>query len=745
MLLLMCVLILVPGGIVVTAACPKLARRDPMLWMLSSAVLTIAIAGLAITGCMLLQRGIRIFVFLEIAATVALAAVAVMARRRHAGASAASDQSAEHRRSPSASAHGWPNPGRWDRLLEVLVVTIPAWLVRDIGVTYVSDAPFHSGLIERLARLPSLTPGTLGIFPDASVHPAYVIPAWHAVLAAGARLADVRGITVLTETTPIAVALAIAGSVILVRSVLPAVPLAGAIGGLGLVLSAVATTGPSYSWVRVATYPGSIAQDVALPLLLACALVLLRRPPGAAGAALRCVMVVATGVLVVLHANYILQLGMVAVGLVAGLLVLGLTRVESGRLLRVAAPSLLTAMAGLALLVPYLARLREFGRGSSEAVVDRVFDQWSGVLVRGDFGYRVAFDYLPSLGGPALLGLVGCGLLPLLRCRLGIDRFGRALGWGIPMVVAVIWYLPPLFATLAGAGSVPALVRAYRVLPIPLGLTLLAIACAALVLQGVQRRHVPALSAAAGVIALACWAVFGLPNHLSGRDKAEMPADVLESWVGVLLLLEFIVVGALTIALRQRASGSARGTGRGAPTAIAPSLQVSSLALASIAVLTAVSTASRADETRSEHREEQQRARTVLKNGDPGFDEPYISAFGGVQAGAVLLARPEVSYRIQGIAPVYTLAINKRGLASTNERSNEDRFEEVDAFFGAEATVAERRRFLDDRRPDVIVIPQHEGRIVALLKQRGAREVLKVRGLVVYCTMRCAIRDTSGE
>ncbi len=407
------------------------------------------------------------------------------------------------------------------------------------------DTLFHVGMVRRLEQLAAPTFGNVDRVVDGGINPAYALPTWQAGMAAVAKVTGLDAATVVE-------AMAVVG-------VLFAACAAGALGRVvsGTVYGEIAGAA-AYGWLRVffprrelegdgvayAALPGNIAIDVMLVLALVVAVQLMGGRSRRDGA-LVALGAVATILLVVLHANYLVYLAIIGLGVVLWLLAAGpWGRAIARRLALVTATFGVPGIVALAAVLPLLMLLEHFG-APMEARIDYHLAELGGVeFIRPGHLY----DWFAA---PGLLGML---VLPWAAWRA--RGVARALIGGGSLAVLLFALVPPLVDLVGASGSLTLSLR----LPRPMGVLL--VAAAAIALPDLVRRAAELGSRASvargqlvgwlarlaplAAIAALC-AAYGYP--LARRE----PPVYGWNWPTLVALAGLLVVLAIGIARRERA------------------------------------------------------------------------------------------------------------------------------------------------------------------------------------------------
>lgn len=563
-------------------------------------------------------------------------------------------------------------PAGWT-IAVVALATLAAAVLR---TRIAFDSLFHVGMVRRIAELGSPTFENLDRVVGAGINPAYAVPAWQAAMASIAAVTGLDAATVVEACAVVGVLLAACSAAALGRAVTDT--RAGE-------LAAVA----AYAWLRVtfprrelegdgvayASLPGNLALDVMLPLALVAAVLLLRSAPGTRrDGGLVLLGGVASALLVVLHANYVVYLAIIGVGVALWLLAAGPWGRGVARRLALAAATLgVPGLVVLAGLLPLLMLLEHFG-ASREARIDYHLTSLGGVeFVRPGHLYD-------AFAVPGLLGML------VLPWAAWIARGAtRALIAGGSLALVAFALVPWLVDLLGASGSLTLSLR----LPRPLGVLLVATAAVALpdlvgrtaaLATRVDGRHgawgARAVRAAPVVAVLLASVAYGYP--LVRRE----PAQYGWEWPTLVAVAGLLAVLVLSVRARRRA-GSVADPARAGVDLDVP---MRTMAMALLAVAAAMLPSGAMSMRRAAWQ-----SREVVA----AYRADDLRCFDGVQsqlralpAGEVLLADPVTAYGAQALAPVRVAGDFKTWNGSTDSARIDRRIQLLRATF--DSAVAER-------------------------------------------------------
>ena len=515
------------------------------------------------------------------------------------------------------------------------------------------DGQFHLARVLKLLELGDLSPWRVAEFPDASLHPGYAIPLWHAFLAliakvSGADAADVvlHGPTVLLPL--VAVVGFEAARLVFRRTVPAAVAVAAGVAIIGMA--------PSHGGALTAlALPATASRQLLVPAALALALEAMRAPSAASyGSA-----AAASFVLAVVHPTYAIFLWIPFAGFVAVRWLW--ERREAGVGLRalgaLVAPAALFSLA----LLPVIRTTASVAPDDDER--ERGLEQYAGQLdVRSLDSFSVSPELFSRAGSVAVAALL---LLPL--AAFAARRRWAAFAVGGALAVFAVTLLPFLFTPFSDVVSLSQSRRLAGFLPFGIALA------------GGIGVMAARLGRATAPIALLAGILFQIlyPGDFGYALEDGGPAWV--TWFAVVGCLFALVYGL-----------------RGLPPLGA------SAGLASIALLLPTYVHGFAHWTTSPARPPSPLS--------PGLVEAIRAK---VPAGDAVYADPEASYRIGAAAPVF-VCVNPPGHVADTERNRpRERVREFRRFArtgdlsiprdcGAGWLVVDRSRF--DVAPDLPVV-----------------------------------------
>ncbi|MCW2956208.1 MAG: hypothetical protein JWO69_1077 [Thermoleophilia bacterium] len=556
------------------------------------------------------------------------------------------------------------------------------------------DTLFHVGMVRRLAELPHPTFDSLDRVAGVGVNPAYVVPSWQAALGS---------VSALTGLDPATVVEAMAAPVVFLA--------ACAAAGFGRVLGGraaaeVAGLG-AYALMRVwyprreaegdgvgyAVHPGNVALDVLLPVVLAATLVVALRARGAVGRRSAVVVAGAASVMfVLLHANYVVYLGIIGAGLVGWLLVAGPWASDvRRRVLDAGASVAVPGAVTLALLLPALMTLDHFGEAVEQRIDYHLVGSGAWEIVRpGHFydAYGVA-------------GLLAMLLAPFAVWALaGVRR--AMLGGGLVLLLAT-GLVPWLHDLLAQSGSLTVGLR----LPRPVGVLLIGAVAVALPLlvdrlRGMLDRRSSRLGrlllvAGPVVVAAALAFAYGYPS------VRQEPAEYGWNWPTLVALAGLLVVLVLAVRTRRSVASVATDAPELTPELALPGRR-SAVAATGIAVLLlAVALIPSGVVSLRRATWQSRQLVSAVRADELGCLAGVQRKLRGIAPGTLLLADPMTGYVAQALGPVVLFGDFKTWNGSTESGRAQARVEVLEQVFDGDDAhevadiVADLRR-LDDAR-----------------------------------------------
>lgn len=634
-----------------------------------------------------------------------------------------------------------------------------------VGFYAWNDSLYHIAQAQKLLHLDEPSFSNTLQFRDGSAHPGYLLPAWHETLALVAFVARVDVVTaawILPALTLPIMLLAVGGlGWAVTRSRAATAPAAAA-----LLLLVVATL-PHSDAITNSMQPGVLALGILAPLVMAMVLTSLWQPrvpardaeepsPVVASRAALVLALVATAALGMLHVSYLWVLGM-------GLLGYALTWALRGpwprpvvrRHLVVGGSVALVAALVIALLYPGLSGLEGLGRDAAAELAYNDSAQYEGenaanldLLLKGDpeGRFHLRNDYLVQPGGLALLGLVGA-VLALLAPRWpgGWYLSGASL---LVLLIAQSDRIFPAFATLVTLDQAR---RIERVLPVSVGLAVLALAVAATAVALWRRggaMRLAGASLALGAAAAGAVVVDAVPPLAGyGGERIIHPRVLL----AILLVLAAGTVAYGAGLVLRLVPGRRRRSGRG-PSRLGASwtwptgLLDGPVAPIALALLLA-SSAPAWERLGSVARPERLEQVPVDMRGAELrlFSDNVARELRELPVGATVLADPRSRnpYTAMAIAPVYVVASVPRHTALTPRNRVPERFERAVSFFvDGELGDAERRRLLLEERVDAVLVHPAAARDARtwLEEQPGVRVAATGRNQRLYLVDRARLR-----
>lgn len=595
-----------------------------------------------------------------------------------------------------------------------------AGLIR--GARLDHDSLYHVAVIRKLAELNGPTWSNTQRFVDGSLNPAYALPAWHQTVAIPAVMTGIDPATLWWMLPAVMAPLAILSWAGAAR-MLFGTSIAAAIAAISTLLL-VTFSGPQHLlMITLAAQPGEIVFLVLMPLFMTTLVgaTLARAVPRVR--LLAALTVLAT---IVLHANYVFHLGLIAAGyLIVRLLSARLRAGEVRSLALTSAMLLITTLAGLLPLLPVLRSLEHFGRGTGADVSSGLFERFGPLYAGSPDSFHLEPSVLLAPGGTALLAI------PALAS--GWCWRGRPLGallLGTTSLVLLVSQSDTLFMALLGIGSTTAGVRIGRILPTILGATssllLLAVLTRSLARRGRGWRvGGPALVAtllAVGVASVEhAYPVGSLAVEFVDDRHSRFPASVL--YVTVAMVTAMIIVLAIDghkarrmQAQRRRARDDrrrpTRGLGRG------PEVPQHDLALLlALAMLVGGFGTVREASLRiaDDLRDRPLSGTEVDRLGR--YPRAFRETLDELPNGTVLLAPPRVSYDAMAIAPIYVVADFKTWQADTPRNDTGGRLARLERFYADGTDDDWRLSFLEQNGAEALANPSGGSSVARFLRR----------------------------
>ncbi|MCW2926652.1 MAG: hypothetical protein JWM86_620 [Thermoleophilia bacterium] len=548
---------------------------------------------------------------------------------------------------------------------------LSGWTIAAIGVAVLLtaairtriafDTLFHLGLVRRLLELDAPTYEVVDRISGGGVNPAYVLPTWQSAMAGVSAITGLDPAIVVESLGVVAVLVAACACAAFGRALTGSV--AGEVAGAA-----------GYAWLRIAfprrelegdgiayaVLPGNLAIDVMLTTCLVVALLVVRRRIGdrRGDGPLLVLGSVASVLLVVLHANYLLYLAIIGVGTAMWLLAAG----PWGRLTarRVWASIVAVGIPGaiaLVAMLPILALLEHFGSPNDQRIDYYVVGEgWWQVTRPGHL-----YDWFAA---PGLLAILA---LPWAAWRA--RGVARAMLAGGALLIMGFAMLPPLVQLLEASGSLTIGMR----LPRPLGVLLVGVIAIVLpdLVALLRRRGRLAQVAALAAVAVASF-VYGYP--LARREPPQYGWD----WPTIVAAAGLFVV--LALGVRRRASA---GRLDGGPSGGGPALRAGAVGMAALLVGICLLPSGAISLRRGGWQ-----ARELVA----AYRADDLRCYDGVQAalrdipgGDTLIADPVTGYGAQALAPVRIAADFKVWNGATDEARIDRRVQQLRATFNAKS------------------------------------------------------------
>lgn len=589
------------------------------------------------------------------------------------------------------------------------------------------DTIFHVGIVRRIAELTDPTFANVDRVLDAGVNPSYAVPSWQAAMAMVSGVTGLDPATVVESMAALAVVLAACATAGLGRMVSGRV--AGEVAGVA-----------AYAWLRVffprrelegdgvayAALPGNLTLDVLLPLILVAVLAIAIGGPGAPVRRRGAVAlgIVATAMLVVLHANYIVYVAIIGLGMLGWMWAAGSLRGDGARrMLRAALVVAVPAAIAMVALLPVLMQLEQFANPVEARIDYHLIGSGAWELIRPGHLY----DWFAA---PGLLAMLA---LPYAAWRTRGTSQALLAGGALAMILMAL--VPPLVDAMDATGSRTIGIR----LPRPMGVLLAAALAVAIpagidAMRGVVERvrlqrgaWIARLLAAAPFVAvLAVAGAYGYP--MARREPPSYGWD----WPTIVAGLGLIVV--LVLMIRAR---------RGEPTddaspfaqddAIAPKGRRTMVAITGLSVL-ALGICLLPSGYVSLRRGAWQSRELVAsyRADDLGCLSGVQRELRGLKAGGVLLADPVTAYTAQALTAQRILADYKVWNGKTDSTRADQRVEQLRRLFDSEDADAARDALADlEERYHARYLLVAEGRVEPPLGSTiGAFDAVGLRELL---------------
>jgi hypothetical protein len=707
-LLAAAVLLGVPGAALVSLLRVRSALPDTLV-VPAGALLGSLVACVGTAVQLATASRISVAIGVHVAASGLLLGAAMLVRRRRAARGDA----------VVAVARGWG----WWASASVLVAAAFAWLVR--GAVRL-DGLYHVALSRKLIELDAPTFDNVNRFADGGPNPAYALPGWHGLVGWTSWLTGTDPV-IAWEIMPVLVialgALAAAGLARVLLGTRRAEPL----GALAWVLMRVlyARREVDGDAITYGAVPGQVTFELALPVVLAGVAVALTSPDRRVRRAALATTFAGIVATVIYHANYLPYVAIIGVGYAAWwLLVARRTDArlhDARRLLMVGGWVAAMSVACMAVVLPLLARLENFGNAPDGDRIDyHLTETLDFAHVRGGHAYEM-------FGLPGLVALLAA---PWLAWRWRSRPAPFAIVGGGLIALLSFSFLPPLFQLLRASGSLTLLLRINHAIGV-----LLVVAFAALVLEladivaarGWSRRR----TGAAAVVVTGALVVFGV-----GMGYDRFAPDVF-GYVAYAALLGVLVACMVSAHRSGRAASAAssastasadqparparvtnvrhtgtsvtrsvRGEQAGARGAAGGRLVgiVAIVLVVGLALPVGAISIRRAVENMDDMGVGVAQGDLICLGGD------VADAIQGVRAGSVVLSDPVASFRVMALAPVYVVGDYKVWNAATSDNRAEERLASVNRFFDSSLDDDDRMVVLDDQNVDYLLVDLQDGR-----------------------------------
>jgi hypothetical protein len=527
----------------------------------------------------------------------------------------------------------------------------------------------------KIELLPRPTFSTTQTFIHGSAHPGYLIPVSHfaaAIIAEAAGTDANRVYWVLPTLVVPLMALTMAG---LGRALLGTRVAGVLVAAAWVFAQLLIVTHPPFWIAGVAMWPGEICLYVVLPLLSAVWLNAVAPETEVFARRISLVLLgVFTLLVLALHASYAVWIAIPIGGYLLGWLLFGerpranVTRYHAPAALAVAAP----AGVGLWLLMGAAKRIGSNGdRGGASAADD--FRFFHHVLVGHLHSYRLRSDYLVAYGGFPLLGLLGIVLM--------LRHPRRRVTWyvSVPAVlVLVVSQVPQLFTTFARVALISQAIRLGTVLQTEVGLAALVLAIGGLAGAGWASRATPSGRTRLTIAAVAT-AGGAFIVHAWGPLVWRFAHETMPGWPVVMLTV--VGVGAVAALSIARAAGRAPGWMNLGSRDAAAALTRSGALSAGVALVVIASPLAVRGAIQLAHAAEHRPAGIASVDRLASLDPAVQRVLRAQKPGQVVLALPNDSFAVQGVAALYTTSYPKVNTANTRRNDRDQRIADTNQFF----------------------------------------------------------------
>jgi hypothetical protein len=557
------------------------------------------------------------------------------------------------------------------------IAAVGAFLGYAMGSRFKFDMLYHAGVVQKLLHFnhPSLI--VTSRFVDGDPNPAYIIPVWHELIAQIAWLSHSSPLTTLWVLPALLVPLGILTAAGAVESLLDrreAAPL----GALVFLLLQVLLSQHAFEGISYIAYPGNLTLSVVLPLALAMWIGALAAPTQNIWWTRMAMCLVCCAAILILHANYVFFVGVAIAGTAAALLSAEVRRdVGVRRYLTTSLTVGGAALLGLILLIPTLAALNHFARGTHSGAFDSLFEFYSDQVTGTKSSFHLRPDLLFQRNG--VLALAGMLLIPFLVATRRLLTAGWAVG--TLLLVIAITQCDPLFRLLLGVGSTTAGLRLGRLLELPIEVALTAAALWVAHLMRGRRfvQLVPALVFAAAVGAL-------LAANPPGSQLPDWPVAVAAA-LGVLSLIP-IAVPPLARRLPQATFGA---------------FEPGTVGVVIIALAIAGSFHLGNQAHRLKRSLHQKRASASSRDEFRTVPADLRTQVRDLPERSVVMAPPTLAPRIAALAPVFVVADDKLFLADTEGNHNRERLRDAERFYREAPDSTLGTEILDRNHVDAVI------------------------------------------
>lgn len=566
-----------------------------------------------------------------------------------------------------------------------------------------SDSLYHVAISVKLQALahPSFT--NIQAYADGGPHPGYAVPVFHALIAFVAAITGAHPSTVYLAGPLVLTTLALltlAGSSVVIFGTRLAAP----VGAVIFMLFGLQTEDSMYS-IFQAGYPREISTAIAMPVALSAWLIGLRSTDRRTLVSAIVMMCAAITALVILHVSYIYLLAIWFAGYLLFWLVFGSVRSEYKRHVVVSCAAFAMVVATLGPLLPTLSSLDSFVQESTveKVMVDNDLPMQPAGLKFGELfvgdkdGYHLRPDAAVWMGGLFMLGAVGAALTALLPFR----RENMFLGGAMLLVLATV-LSDTLFPMLVQAAGTSQARRIYLAVPAGWGLVAVVLASSWLLSRAWLIKHKRYRIGALILLVIGVFGVSRAASHYPIEHDVLHPNIPTWPLYASMAILAIIVIAGLVFRTR-RVTMPARWVRMGSLPPIA--LGWSTLAATGLLLVGAwpiIATGAHYMDLRF-----------GFRHWGPGLTHSGLSPTlrinsllqrNDLDKQSIVLAPPDLSYRITASTPDYVVGTIPGHQANTTRNRVYERFDEVIEFYKQGTLPAKRVQLIYDSHVDVIVL-----------------------------------------